>query len=289
MTTSRIGFIGLGNIGKPIAGNVARAGREMIVFDIADMSDRAPEGAQQAGSTREVAQDAEFVFLSLPSLQAVASVVEEIAGSGASDLIVVNTSTVGPLAAREAHDRLAAAGMGYVDSPISGAVFRAYEGTLASIYSGSAEILERLRPLLETYSANIFHIGTEPGQGQIVKVMNNYLAIAGMVMVSEAVGYGVSQGLDMGAILNVINAASGQSFITEKLFPQFVQSGSFESGSTAAILVKDVSLFVDSANAAGAASELAETSLDILKRFSATGPDQDQLRIYEYLRDKGSA
>jgi 3-hydroxyisobutyrate dehydrogenase-like beta-hydroxyacid dehydrogenase len=284
MTRPSIGFIGIGNMGRPMAGHIAAKGYPLTVFDIEGLAGKAPPGAKLAASAAEAARAADFVFLSLPTLAADRAVVAELAGSGARST-VVDTSTVGAEAARQNRARLAAAGIAYVDAPVSGAVFRAREGTLTSMYAGDAATLERLRPVLGCYSARVFHVGPEAGHGQTMKVANNGLCLANLVMTSEAVAYAVGQGLDMATVLDVINTSSGQNFMSEHYFTKFVLTGERASGSTAAIVRKDMSLFVDGARAAGAEREVAEAAMRVIEGFAATGGAQDQSLIYEFVRD----
>ena len=125
----KIGFIGLGSIGKPIADNIARGGYEMSVYDIAGTSERAPPGTFVSSSITEVAERSTAIFLCLPSLSAIEAVVAEISQADVVDgTVVVNTSTAGPTASIAAHDRLRENGISYADAPISGSVFLAGEG-----------------------------------------------------------------------------------------------------------------------------------------------------------------
>jgi 3-hydroxyisobutyrate dehydrogenase len=142
------GFIGLGNMGKPMARNARSKGLAMIVHDIAGTADRAPDGAEIAQSNGEVARRARVIALSLPTVEANRAVILEIAGAGHAGSVVVDTCTIGPAAAAENAAILAAAGIAYVDSPVSGLKFRAEEGTLASMAAGPRDAVERARPLI---------------------------------------------------------------------------------------------------------------------------------------------
>ena len=237
MTDDVVGFIGLGNMGRPIAENIAKAGYDMVPHDVAGTQARAPEGTRIAGSGADVARGSNLIFLSLPSVAAMEAVTAEIAGAGAPEgAVVVNTSTIGPDAALAAIEALAARGIGYVDAPISGSTFRAREGSLAVMYSGDEATLARLTPIFKTYAANgIFDIGRTPGSAQRMKLVNNSIAISSFVTISEALSMGVAGGLEVGAMLDVINASSGQSFVTENLFSTQVVTELYDSESTAKI------------------------------------------------------
>ena len=286
MDQDTVGFIGLGNMGGPMAGHIARTGRDLIAYDSAGTQSRAPAGARSAASTPRVAEAAGIIFLSLPTVAAGRSVVAEIAGTdGAEGSLVVNTATVGLKAAREAHAVLARRGIDYVDAPISGMAFRAQEGTLATMYSGSAGTLERLRPLLESYSTRVHHVGTEPGQGQLMKLVNNYLAIASFVTTSEALVTGMQGGLDLETMLGVIESSSGQNFIASAVFPRHMVTGTFDSGGSATLPHKDLDLYVEAASDADTPRHVARAALDVLEAFAAHDPDADQSTIYRFIRD----
>lgn len=286
MIPEKIGFIGLGNIGKPMADNVARAGFEMTVFDIAGTAERAPSGATVATSSTVVAESSNIIFLSLPSLEAFADVTAEIAAANVADnLVIANTSTTGPAAAVAASEQLRDKGIGYVDTPISGGVFRAEEGTLSIMYSGTVALLERLRPVLESFSANIFNIGTEAGQGQRMKLVNNCLVISAFVNSSQALAYGEKGGIDLKTMLDVVNVSTGQNFVTEHYFPRFALNGSYDSAGANGIICKDLALFVEEAEKEGSFNDVAKSMLTVIEALEDTHPGCDQMLLYPFLRD----
>ena len=293
MTRETIGFIGLGNIGTPMADHIAGAGFDMVVHDMAGTAsnsfymERAPKGAAIGTSPADVAQRSGTIFLSLPTPDAVAEVTGEIAESGIGDgVIVVNTSTVDPETAVAAHDRLAAQGIGYVDAAVSGGVLRARDGTLTLIFSGDNSAFARLEPVFQAIAEHVFHVSEAPGQAQRMKLLNNYIAGCTMVANSEALAYGAASGLDMKTMLDVINVSSGQNFMSSTWFPRCLLSEVYESWSAAEIIAKDVSLFVKSAAAEGRSHHVAQATHDVLGAFAAEDPKIDQMRIYEYVRDK---
>lgn len=284
MDAPTVGFIGLGNIGQPIARRIAEAGFAMTVYDIADLSRRAPPAARRVRSVAE-ATAVDVLFLCLPSVQASASVVDEVLAAVSLPKILVEASTIGPVAARAAAAKLAAGGVTYVDSPVSGGVARAREGKLATMIAGSEEGIEQVRPVLEAYCDRIYRVGSEPGQGQAMKLVNNYASIVCMIGTSEAIAYGTTQGLAMKTMLEVINASSGQSFVSRTLFPSHIANGAFDSGAALGIVGKDLALFVDAARAAGSMCEIGRQTQEIFRRFAATVPSHDDwLRIYEFIR-----
>ena len=286
MADDTFGFIGLGNMGGPMARHAAATGRETVVHDIAGTADRAPPGAATAQSNGEVARRAGIVALSLPTVAANCEVVQEIAAAGHTGQIVVDTCTIGPAAARENARILAEAGIAYLDSPVSGMKFRAEEGTLASMASGPEEVLERTRPMVEAWSGTVFHVGLEPGLGQMMKLVNNALNISGLVASTEAVAYGERAGLDIATMLAVINASTGQNFTTLHAFPKHVATGEFSgSGAEAHLVKKDLGLFVESAGADAAPCPTIVRAYDTVAAFADSGPTQDMIRIYPFVRD----
>ena len=282
-----VGFIGLGNMGKPMANNVARAGYDMAVFDIAGTAARAPEGATIADSVRDVAEQSTTVFLSLPTLSANIEVVTQIAESDVcKEFVVVNTSTVGAIVAAELHKRLSEKGVGYADAPVSGGAAGARKATLTVIFSGDAALFRRLHPLFDVVGANSFNVGSEPGQGQRMKMVNNHLAISTLLTTSEALAYGEEGGLDMKTMLDILNVSSGRSYTTEHIFPNFVLTETYDSGGPASIIRKDIGLFVQESIADGCRHSLAKTTLDLLVTFDDENPGSDQTEVYPFTRDK---
>lgn len=289
MSTPTVGFIGLGNIGQPIAQRIAEAGFAMVVYDIADLSRRAPSATRCAKSVTEVAA-VDILFLCLPSVQASASVVAEVVTAASLPKVLVEVSTIGPAAAHAAAVACSAHGVAYLDAPVSGGVARAREGKLATMIAGSEVAVAQARPALESYCDRIYRVGSEPGQGQAMKLVNNYASIACMISTSEAIAYGRTQGLPMTIMLDVINGSSGQSFVSRTLFPRHVANGAFDSGATPGIVGKDLALFVQAAHNAGAMCDIGEQTHEIFLRFAATAsPYDDWLRIYEFIRNSRKA
>ena len=164
MTENLFGFIGLGNMGCPMAQNIVSKNIPLIVYDLAGTKERSPDKAIIAESNRDVAQKAKVIALSLPNIESNESVIREIADVATSGTVIVDTCTIGPQAAAENKKILDSAGILYLDSPVSGLKFRAEEGALVSMVAGDAEALILARPLIEGYSMVIYHVGSEAGQ-----------------------------------------------------------------------------------------------------------------------------
>ncbi len=287
MSDGKIGFIGLGNMGGPIAANIAKGGHDLIVYDAAGTADRAPAGADIAASVAEVAAAAETVFLSLPDGPVVAAVAEEIAESNARvTSALVDLSTIGIAAAQQVHARLSRADIAYLDAPVSGGTAGAKAGTIAVMCGGDKALFERLEPVLSSMSRNVFHVGDTPGQGQAMKLANNFLSATAMAATSEAVAFGVEQGLDMAQMLDVLNASSGQNTATSDKFPNRILPDKYDAGFTNTLMTKDVTLYLENVRAAGTPDTMGATLAEIWQRFQAVEPDTDFTRIYPFVRDK---
>ena len=281
----RVGFIGLGNMGRPIAVNVAKYAADMIVFDKAGTATRAPAGTKVAASVAQVAAEADTVMLSLPDGRIVASVAEEmIETNNRRVACVVDTSTVGIDAARAAHRRFGDAKIEYVDAPVSGGTAGAAAASIAVMYSGARETFERLLPVFNSMAKNVFYIGPEPGQGQAMKILNNYLSATAMAATSEAVAFGVASGLDMATVLDVLNASSGQNTATSDKFKNRILKDRYDAGFTNTLLCKDVGLYMEAVTRAGTADRVGKTVIEVWRRFQQAEPGADICRIYPYTK-----
>ena len=286
MASDEIGFIGLGNMGRPMATNLVKSGRDIVVHDAAGTQARAPQGAKLAASSTALAGRVEVIHLCVPDGRASESIAREIAGAlDRKTRLVVDHSTIGTAAARRVHALLAGHGIEYVDAPISGGVSGAVNATLSIMYSGSEATFEKLRPVFESIAGHVFHAGSQPGQGQAMKVLNNFLSGTAMAATAEAVAFGVGQGLDMGMILDVVNASSGRNTATSDKFPNRVLTGAYDAGFSSTQLNKDLRLYRDAADAIGASRPVSPAVSDVWQRLEAHEPNADITRIYAFVRD----
>ena len=286
MALSAIGFVGLGNMGRPMAANLVKSGREVVVHDAAGARARAPRGAVPAASNAAVAARVEAVHLCVPDGRASESIAREIAGApDRRARLVVDHSTIGTAAAVRVHELLARHGIEYVDAPVSGGVRGAVNAALSIMYSGPEATLERLRPVFESMAGNVFRVGSGPGQGQAMKVLNNFLSGTAMAATAEAVAFGVGQGLDMKMILDVVNASSGRNTATADKFPDRILSGTYDAGFSSTQFNKDLGLYRDAADAIRAARPVSPAISDVWRRLEAHEPNADITRIYTFVRD----
>jgi len=256
-----IGFIGLGKMGFPMARRLIEANNRLFVFDQREEAvDRLVAlGARAASSPKDVADRAETVMASLPSLQASLEV-----ATGADGVIegkrvrrFVDLSTVGSQMAVQICDLLAKRKLVQLDSPVSGGVGGAEKGTLAVMVSGPRADFEAVRPALEVIG-KVFFIGEKPGSAQTMKLANNLLSATALVATSEAVVMGVKAGLDPAVMIDVINAGSGMNTASRDKCPRSILPRSFDFGFATGLMVKDVRLCLDEAKSLGLSMEVAE-------------------------------
>jgi 3-hydroxyisobutyrate dehydrogenase-like beta-hydroxyacid dehydrogenase len=256
-----IGFIGLGKMGFPMARRLIEAKHQLVVFDTRKeaVDKLVALGAQAASSPKEVADRAETVMASLPSLQASLDVATGRDGviDGKKIRRFVDLSTVGSQMAVRIHDLLKQRNILQIDSPVSGGVDGAEKGTLAVMVSGPTADFEAIKPALEVIG-KVFFIGERPGSGQTMKLANNFLSATAMVATSEAVVMGVKSGLDPSVMIEVINAGSGLNTASRDKFPRAVLPRSFDFGFTTGLMVKDVRLCLDEMKSLGLSMEVAE-------------------------------
>src|SRR5512142_991999 len=256
-----IGFIGLGKMGFPMARRLVEAKHHLVVFDQRKeaVDQLVALGAEAASSPKEVADRAETVMASLPSLQASLEVATGKDGviEGRLAKRFVDLSTVGSHMAVRIHDLLAKRNIVQLDSPVSGGVGGAEKGTLAVMVSGPKADFEAVKPALGVIG-KVFFIGEKPGSAQTMKLANNFLSATAMVATSEAVVMGVKSGLDPAVMIDVINAGSGMNTASRDKFPRSVLPRSFDLGFATVLMVKDVRLALEEMKQLGLSMEVAD-------------------------------
>jgi 3-hydroxyisobutyrate dehydrogenase-like beta-hydroxyacid dehydrogenase len=223
--------------------------------------------------------------LSLPDGSASEAVAREIAAaSPRKATTVIDTSTIGIAAARNAAETLAAAGVEYVDAPVSGGTAGADKATLAVMLACPPETYERLKPLV-CLLGRPFYVGPRPGQGQAVKLLNNFLSATALAATSEAIAFGVSQDIPMQTILEIVNASTGRNSATDDKFPRRILHGRYDAGFTARLQLKDIRLYLENARAAGISDEIADTVVRVWADMDTALPKADICEMYPYTRD----
>jgi 3-hydroxyisobutyrate dehydrogenase len=280
---SCVGVVGLGNMGSVLTANLVGAGHDVSAHDIAGPG-RLPAGAAFASTVEQLAGGVDAIVLSLPDGNVSRSVAETIAATPDRRVrLVVDTSTIGPGAAAEVASRLSEAGVAYLDAPVSGGIAAARAGTLMVMYSGTGAACELAIPILEGLSGRRQLVGDRPGMAQALKLANNFLSATSLAATSEAISFLLSNGLDMGVALQVLNASSGQSAATSDKFPNQVLPGTFAAGFANNLMAKDVALYLAAVEQQHGVVALAGLTDQIWKAFAAAEPGADFTRIYPYV------
>lgn len=281
-----IGFVGLGNMGQPMASRLVADGWHVVGFDAAGTEARLPAGADAAPSVATVAAEAEVMLLSLPDGTAANAVAREItAATDRRAHIVIDTSTIGIDAARSAAEAVASVGITYVDAPVSGGVSGAKAGSLAMMVATDPATFAIHQALLATIAKNCFHVGDTVGQGQAMKLLNNFLSGTAMTATGEAISFGIDHGLDMKTMLDVLNVSSGQNTATSDKYLKRVLTGTYDAGFATKLIAKDVKLYEECVANSGARSVVGSVVSAQLQRADAALPGSDFTRIYDFVRD----
>lgn len=266
-----VGFIGLGNMGFPMARRLIQESHQVVAFDTreAALQRIVDLGARAAASPKEVADRTETVMASLPtplaSLEVATGVLE-----GARVKRYVDLSTVGSHTAVQIHDRLAERNIAALDSPVSGGVGGAEKGALAVMVSGPRAEFDAARTALAVIGRP-FYVGPKPGSAQTMKLANNILAANVLAATAEVVVMGVKAGLDPGVMIEVLNAGSGATSASRDKFPRAILPRTFDYGFATGLMVKDVRLYLQEAEALGVPTDVAAT---IARLWEQTADEQ---------------
>jgi len=270
----RLGFVGLGAMGGPMARRLVEAGHQLSVYDTAPaaVATLGEVGADPCESARGVADAAELVLVSLPSPEVVSEVARELA-AGSAVRVYVDLSTTGPQVAEEVAGLLQTADVGVVDAPVSGGKAGAGSGQLTVMVAGSPEHIAIARPVLELLGSRIFVVGDRPGQGQAVKVINNLMSACSIAITAEAAALGVKAGLDPATLLEVVAASSGSNTAAAQKFPAYVLTRTFHQGFRLNLMAKDVRLCLSEARRHDVPMLLGATVEQLWNLGDATFPD----------------
>jgi len=273
-----VGFIGLGNMGRPMALNLAKHGFSLVVHDVdpAKLEPFRDRGAVVAGSPKEVALAASRT---ISMVETTAQAEEVIAGehgvveSAAPGHIVISMSTIDPFVARRLAARLAARGVSMLDAPVSGGTERATSGELSVIVGGPRETFEACRDLFDAMGSKVFHVGGL-GQGLAMKLVNNMLVQVNTVAVAEALVMGVKAGLDPRTIYDVVRVSTGTSVAFESRVPRIIRRD-FSPGGTVDISFKDQELETAFAKHLGVPVLLANVTQQVYQMARAAGLNKE--------------
>jgi len=240
-----IGVVGLGNMGGRIAVRIREAGWPVVGFDV-DPGRAAELGLEPAASVAALLRRADAAFVSLPDSSVIERVVYDQGGirdSCRAGQVVVDLSTADPASSRRIHADLAERGAELIDAGVSGGAAAAEKGALTIMAGGSTGALAAVRPVLESFSRDVHHMGGA-GTGHVAKLINNFLNGVSLAASAEAMVAGKLAGLDLPQLLEVINASSGVNFATLNRFPKIVEGDYLEGGLTGNLMAKDLRLYL---------------------------------------------
>ena len=286
----RIGYLGLGNMGQPMAGKLLDAGHELWVHDIREdaMRPLLERQARRTTSPKELADACDTIIVSLPTLEifrrALAGPDGLLAGKAMKTL--VNTCTVGGRFIREVETECAATGVAVIDAPISGGVAGAKAGTLAMMVSGNPAKVADLMPVLQTWGKTVVVAGDRPGPAQTMKLANNMLCAVALVATSEAMTMSGKAGIPADAMLEILNNGTGRNFATMHIFPEVILPGTFDFGATIEILMKDIDLAIAQGEELGVPMWVSQAVRLVLKHGVFQGRAQhDMSRVVQIIED----
>ena len=280
MTT--IGFIGLGNMGAPMAANLVKAGEHVVGFDVvAALRDAAASsGVQIAGNAKSTIEAADTVLTMLPAGEHVLSVWNDIVPHARQGTLFIDCSTIDISSARKAHALAAASGIATLDAPVSGGVGGAKAATLTFMVGGSDHAFARGKPILERMGKRVVHCGVA-GNGQVAKICNNMILGASMIAVGEAFVLGEKLGLSHQAMFDVVSASSGQCWSLTSYcpvpgpVPASPANNGYKPGFSAALMLKDLKLAREAANSVGVKAAMGAHAAEIYDAFAKAGHSGD--------------
>jgi 3-hydroxyisobutyrate dehydrogenase len=285
-----VGFIGIGTMGLPMATRVATHGYPLYAYDASAAALKtvcAVGGVEASARLADIGRDCEIVVLMLPDSAVVKKVLfgdkDALAAHLTQGAVVIDMSSSSPSVTRELGPRLQAAGVDFIDAPVSGGVKRAVDGSLAIMAGGEPVVIARVKPLLLTMGKSVIETGML-GSGHAMKALNNYVSAAGLLAACEALKVGADFGIAPEKIVAVLNASTGKNNSTENKLMQFVVSGLFNSGFSLGLMKKDINIATDLAKSLGADTLLGEV---LLKSWADAegklGGAADHTEIYRML------
>jgi len=292
-----IGFIGLGNMGAPMAANLVKSGEQVRGFDLvpALRDTAARDGVQIVADARSTVEDADVVITMLPAGEHVLSVWNDIVPRARQGALFVDCSTIDVASARKAHALAAARGIATLDAPVSGGVGGAKAATLTFMVGGSEHAFARGKPILERMGKRIVHCG-EAGNGQVAKICNNMILAASMIAVGEAFVMGEKLGLSHQALFDVAASSSGQCWALTSYcpvpgpVPASPANHGYKPGFAAALMLKDLKLARDAAASVKVKAALGAHAAELYEQFAEAGHGgMDFSAIINLVRERSKA
>lgn len=294
---AKVGFVGLGNMGLPMAGNLVKKGHEVKGYDIMEdnLTKAAQTGVKKAVSAADAAKGVEVVVTMVPTGKETLAVYEAagVFQSAAKGTLFIDASTIDVGQARKAHELAAAAGMLSLDAPVSGGTAGADGGTLTFMCGGTKEAFEKARPVLEGMGRKVVHCG-DAGAGQAVKICNNMMMAINMLGVCEGFALAEKLGIAHQTLFDVVTTSTGNSFTLSNycpipdIVPTTPASRNYTRGFNTTLLVKDLTLAQTASQEAGVATPMGAQALAAFRHFmTLTGSDlRDFSSIVDYVRAK---
>ena len=287
-----IAFLGLGNMGGPMAANLLGAGHTVRGFDpVAALAQAAEaKGANVFGSGAEAVTDADVVVTSLPNGDVVKRCYAEVLPAAKAGALFIDTSTISVDDAREIHGNAVAAGFEQLDAPVSGGIKGATAGTLAFMVGGEDAAVERARPILEPMAGKIIHCGAS-GAGQAAKLCNNMVLAVQQIAVGEAFVLAEKLGLPAQSLFDVITGATGNCWAVHTNcpvpgpVPTSPANNDFKPGFATALMNKDLGLAMAAVNSSGSAAPLGSHAAQIYAEFAADHADKDFSAVIDFIRN----
>jgi 3-hydroxyisobutyrate dehydrogenase len=275
---SIIGFIGLGNMGAPMAANLIKTGSHVLGFDVVTAAREAAarDGIRIVANAKSCADDADVVITMLPGGAQVLSVWNDIVPHARQGTLFIDCSTIDVASARKAHALAAERGIATLDAPVSGGVGGATAATLTFMVGGSDHAFTRGKPVLERMGKRIVHCGPA-GNGQTAKICNNLILGASMIAVSEAFVLGEKLGLSHQALFDVVSGSSGQCWSLTNYcpvpgpVPASPANNGYKAGFTAALMLKDLNLAQQAAQSVGTHAAIGARAAEIYQAFAQQG------------------
>jgi 3-hydroxyisobutyrate dehydrogenase len=273
-----IGFIGLGNMGGPMAANLVKAGEPVLGFDVvaASREASAADGVQIAAAAKQCAESADVVITMLPAGEHVLAVWKDVVPAAKPGTLFIDCSTIDVTSARAAHALAAQHGIVSLDAPVSGGVGGAKAATLTFMVGGAADAFARGKPVLKRMGKRVIHCG-EAGNGQVAKICNNMILGVSMIAVSEAFVLGERLGLSHQALFDVASASSGQCWSLTSYcpvpgpVPSSPANNGYKPGFAAALMLKDLKLAREAAQSVKANTNLGGRAAEIYEHFAQAG------------------
>lgn len=277
----KIGFVGLGAMGKPMACNLLAAGYEVYAFDVMEAAVREMEekGAKGCVGAAEAARQADAVICSLPNAKIVEGVMCGEGGvleSCRKGAVIIDMSSVAPNSTRAMAKKAAEYGVRYIDAPVSGGVSGAQAGTLTIMVGADDDAFEAVRPVLAVLGKNICHVG-EVGGGDAIKMVNNLLLGCNMAALAEALALGVKCGLSVETMREVISVSSGRSYAMEAKLEKFIMADRFDGGFAVDLQYKDLGLALEASRDERTPLPMTAAAVQVYEMARAMGQGREDM------------